>query len=62
MLPYHVVVTDGMRDGKADDYGAYAIQWEARAIADAINRAGAKHHITAEVWVTQIDGTRKRLQ
>ena len=62
VLPYHVVVIESMRYGKTDDYAAYATQWEACAIANAINREDARHQITAEVWVIQVDGTRKRLQ
>ena len=62
MPRYRVVVTDHAHDGKAHDYAAYATQWEACAIADALNRAGAPDRISAEVWVIQIDGTRKRLR
>jgi hypothetical protein len=61
MLSYLVVIADSTRDEKDEDYAAYATQWEACAVADAINRAGVRYCITAEVWVTQAGGTRKRL-
>ena len=59
--PYRVVVIDGQRSGETEDYTAYATKWEARAIADAINRASSPQDLTAEVWQMQVDGSRTRL-
>jgi len=59
--PYRVVVIDGQRSGATEDYAAYATKWEARAIADAINRGGSPQDLTAEVWHMEVDGSRTRL-
>jgi len=59
--PYRVVVIDGQRSGETEDYAAYATRWQARAIADAINRAGASQNLSAEVWEMQDDGSRIRV-
>jgi hypothetical protein len=59
--PYRVVVIDGQRSGESEDYAAYATKWEARAIAGAINRAGAAQNLSAEVWQMKDDGSRMRL-
>jgi len=59
--PYRVVVIDGQRRGETEDYAAYATKWEARAIADAINRARPPQDLTAEVWQIRDDGSRRRL-
>jgi len=59
--PYCVVVIDRQRSGETEDYAAYSTKWEARAIARAINRAGATQNLSAEVWQMKDDGSRMRL-